>query len=256
MIPENQELKSRARETLLGHYNVIIWATLLTEVIGALLATFFDFSGNTFFSLMMASAATFILSVLFIMLNAGLHYMHLQLTRQRSIRVTDVFFCFRQHADTSIRLALLISLVNLLVTVPFGVFRMLFGRALAPLWAYILYLALYAAAAFTVNLLYSMAFFLFFDAPHQRAVELMKESRLLTRGLRLRLAGLILSFIGYMLLCVLSLGLALLWVSPYLGTTIAHFYLSLREAADAEAEASCAPGLSDPETDPQDAPLD
>ena len=234
MIPENQELKSRARESLLGHYGVIIWATLIAEIIGALLATFFDFSGNTYLSLFLSIAASFFLSVMFLTLDAGLHYMHLQLARQRQIRVSDLFFCYRVHADISIQLGLLLSLVNLLVIVPFGIIRIWFPQMLRPLWAYILYLVVYAAALFTVNLLYSMAFFLLFDEPGLRAAQLMRESRLLTRGFRLRLAGLILSFIGYGLLCVVSLGIALLWVSPYLGTTSAHFYLSLREAAHTE----------------------
>ena len=234
MIPENQELKSRARESLLGHYGIIIWATLIAEIIGALLATFFDFSGNTFLSLMLSTAAAFFLSVMFLTLDAGLHYMHLQLARQRQIRISDVFFCFRVHPDTSIQLALLISLVSLLVSVPFVIIRIWFAQLLEPLWAYLLYLVLYAAAVFIVNLLYSMAFFLLFDEPGLRAAQLMRESRQLTRGFRLRLAGLILSFIGYGLLCVVSLGIALLWVSPYLGTTSAHFYLSLREAAHTE----------------------
>ena len=73
MIPENQELKSRARESLLGHYGVIIWATLIAEIIGALLATFFDFSGNTYLSLFLSIAASFFLSVMFLTLDAGLH---------------------------------------------------------------------------------------------------------------------------------------------------------------------------------------
>ena len=51
----------------------------------------------------------------------------------------------------------------------------------------------------------------------------MKESKNLMKGYKLDLFLLWLSFIGWALLAILTLGIGFLWLSPYVSTTTAHF---------------------------------
>ena len=47
-------------------------------------------------------------------------------------------------------------------------------------------------------------------------------------GHKMDLFLLILSFIGWFLLSILTLGIGLLWLIPYMYTSIAHFYEQLK----------------------------
>jgi len=229
MIPDNKQLKSRARESLLGNYSVLLPAGLLADVIAGVMTTIFDFSGSGGGVLIIPAIITFILSVLFILLDAGFRYMHLQLARHRTIRISDMFHGYRFHSDTSILLALLLGLVNAAVIIPFTALRLLIPGGSSNAAIQILLLVIFILAAAVVNVIYSMCFFIFFDDPGKKAPDIMREGRALTRGNRIRLLGLLFSMAGWFALAVLSLGLGFLWVSPYFGTSLAHFYLSLRE---------------------------
>ncbi len=52
----------------------------------------------------------------------------------------------------------------------------------------------------------------------------MKESKSLMKGHKLDLFLLWLSFIGWVILAILTFGIGFLWLSPYMGTTTSHFY--------------------------------
>lgn len=88
----------------------------------------------------------------------------------------------------------------------------------------------------------SMVFFLYCDNPQKSGAQLIRESMRLMRGKRGRMLWLMLSFLGVMLLGVLSAGIGLLFARPYLNTTQALFYLDLiketrGEQNSAEADA-------------------
>lgn len=78
-----------------------------------------------------------------------------------------------------------------------------------------------------LELLYAQAFFLLHDFPHYTARELLKKSRRLMVHHKGRLFYLYVSFLPLMFLGILSFGLALLWVLPYMAATEAEFFLDL-----------------------------
>ena len=53
-------------------------------------------------------------------------------------------------------------------------------------------------------------------------------------GYKLQYFFLGLSFIGWMLLCLLTLGIGFLWLIPYIQVTYAKFYLNLKEQSTLE----------------------
>jgi uncharacterized membrane protein len=67
------------------------------------------------------------------------------------------------------------------------------------------------------------------DYPQKRPKELLSYSKQLMKGNRGRLLYLQLSFIGMFFLVLLSFGIAMFWVYPYLNMTLTEFYLDVNE---------------------------
>ena len=79
---------------------------------------------------------------------------------------------------------------------------------------------------------YSMATFIMADNPYLTTTEVLRESRMLMKGNKLRLFCLHLSFIGYILLCILTLGIGFIWLTPYMNATYAAFYRQIKQNAN------------------------
>ena len=71
---------------------------------------------------------------------------------------------------------------------------------------------------------YSMTPYILEENPELSADEAIDRSRAMMKGHKFDLFWLILSFIGWFILCGLTLGIGLLWLMPYLNTTMAAFY--------------------------------
>jgi uncharacterized membrane protein len=81
---------------------------------------------------------------------------------------------------------------------------------------------------------YSMAFYILKDHPEISPMEAIRRSKEMMVGQKWRYFVLNLSFIGWALLCILTLGIGFLWMHPYISVTNSHFYDELRNrSADA-----------------------
>jgi uncharacterized membrane protein len=78
------------------------------------------------------------------------------------------------------------------------------------------------------SLSYSMAYYILLDNPNMGALEAITESRKMMNGYKGKLFGLYLSFIGWFLLGMLSLGIGLFWAGPYMSLAVANFYEDLK----------------------------
>lgn len=74
---------------------------------------------------------------------------------------------------------------------------------------------------------YSMSYYILIDNPTMSANDARKKSIELMKGNKWRLFCLEFSFIGWVLLGILTLGILLFWVMPYMEVARAKFYLSL-----------------------------
>ena len=75
---------------------------------------------------------------------------------------------------------------------------------------------------------YSMSMRILADNKGKSARECIKESMAMTNGHKMELFVLDLSFIGWYLLCSVTLGIAAIWVLPYVGATFANAYETLK----------------------------
>lgn len=75
---------------------------------------------------------------------------------------------------------------------------------------------------------YSMSTYILAENKGMGALDCIRESKEMTKGHKWELFVLSLSFIGWGILCSITLGIALIWVIPYMNTTFANAYESLK----------------------------
>ena len=83
---------------------------------------------------------------------------------------------------------------------------------------------------------YSMAIYILADNKGKSARECIAESQEMTKGHKAELFVLHLSFIGWIFLSILTLGIALIWVVPYMNAAYANAYETLKPAPEVLCE--------------------
>jgi len=94
---------------------------------------------------------------------------------------------------------------------------------------------LFAVPGVIKGISYSMTPFILAECPNVNAKEALKISMRMTNGYKMELFVMYLSFIGWMMLSVLTLHILLIvFVGPYMETTMAGYYIELRDKALAD----------------------
>jgi uncharacterized membrane protein len=186
----NADIRYAARERLKGNWGMAVLVVFLYSIIiGAVSSV-----------PILGYIAYFILMGPFVF---GLAVYFLQLTRGQRPELSVMFSGFQQFGVTLV-LFLLVSIFTFL-------------------WSLLLIVPGIIAA-----LRYSMAFFILSDNPGMSAMEAIRQSAEMTKGHKGKLFMLFLSFIGWYLLTILTLGIGLLWLAPYVQTSMAAFYEQLK----------------------------
>ncbi|MBQ3722269.1 MAG: DUF975 family protein [Bacteroidales bacterium] len=95
---------------------------------------------------------------------------------------------------------------------------------------------------------YALTPFLLVDCPDLSPLQCIKLSDRMMKGHKFDLFYLYLSFIGWFLLGLLTLGIGYLWLTPYVETSFASFYLDVKEQYRAQ--------LDPPVQTPTEAPVE
>lgn len=109
-----------------------------------------------------------------------------------------------------------------------GVFRSIAGMLLMSVVVSVLSLALLIPGVIASMALF-LTPYLLNDKPDLSVVDVLRLSRKMMNGHKMQLFKLQLSFLGWALLNVLTLGIGTLWLLPYMMTTMAAFYQDVRE---------------------------
>jgi uncharacterized membrane protein len=76
---------------------------------------------------------------------------------------------------------------------------------------------------------YSMVFYIMHDNPEIKPLEALKRSQIMMKGYKWKLFTLQLSFIGWAFLALLTLGIGIFWLNPYIYLSTANFYENLKK---------------------------
>jgi uncharacterized membrane protein len=138
----------------------------------------------------------------------GLVTYFLLIKRRGSAQMEDLFRGFRSFES-----ALILYIVRLVFIV---------------LWSLLLIVPGVIAA-----LRYSMAMYILHDNPELTGMQALERSKQMMEGRKGKLFGLYLSFIGWAILCIFTLGIGFFWLAPYIKATETNFYEDLKQAQEA-----------------------
>lgn len=188
-ILSRAELKQRALQQLKGNWGIAIVVSLII-LVGTGLISQIPRVGQLI---------SFIISG---PLTLGMVAFFLHLIRQQPKDVKDVFSGFSRFGPSFLLYllsAIFVFLWMLLLVIP----------------------------GIIAGLRYAMAFYIMHDYPKLTAMEAIEQSKKMMYGHKWRYFVLSLSFIGWGILCALTLGIGLIWLIPYMAATTANFYENL-----------------------------
>lgn len=233
MKRKSAELKRLAREILTHRYGIPIAAMVVSELISVVLL--FPFSwGITLQSSVrewtIYYAASFVISLVGVILSIGRIYIALCMARGKAYSFRDMFYGFRIHPDKYVLAALLLIAVCLVPAVPFILAVIVQNAVGGNIGTILLVLAasiLLLAGEIIVAMRYALVFYLLVDFPQMRVTEVFRMSKEKMNGNKGRLFYIGLSFIGWSILGLLSFGIGMLWIEPYMMQTQICFYLDV-----------------------------
>ncbi|CAK6477153.1 DUF975 family protein [Peribacillus castrilensis] len=207
------ELKRKALQSLGGKWGVTVSLMLLLFLINLIFPLIVEVIGSGGFSEWLMQEDTplwsdifsMVFSIALIPLTISTTWFYLNLVREGNPGIPEVFAIYKDGKTSfkligaSILQAIFIFLWSLLLIIP-GIIK-----AIA----------------------YSQQFFLLKDHPEYTVLEAITESKKRMKGLKWKYFLMHLSFIGWGILCMFTLGIGLLWLIPYAGTTTAAFYEEL-----------------------------
>lgn len=215
------ELRLSARETLNGHWGTMALATLVFMLISGVanmhgslgrilnqVGDIFNLSDSWGLKLLATSSSLSTLGVaisIFVIfpLSFGFEQMFLRFERDRNTDIVSaIFWGFKEY-----------------------------WRSVAVSLLYVVYIFLWCLLFIVPGIVkayaYSMSYYLALDHPEWDAERCIHESRMMMRGHKWQLFVLDLSFIGWRILCIFTLGIGTLWLQPYMNQTHVKFYNEL-----------------------------
>ncbi len=225
------ELKNTAKVKLEGYFGLSISAIVLVQLINYIVTSLITglVPGLDILSIALSLLLSAVVSILLGMFNTGLAYFFLSLACGKPCVSSTVFYGFLVHPEKSVKVSLVHSLVSLVCLTPFQFFSLLFLETKDMKYLYIMLITMAVGLIIylPVSLLISQTYFIIVDFPNYSAKEVLKTSCKVMKSHLWKLFYLELSFLPLMLLCVLTCGIGLIWLLPYMQMTYACFYLDI-----------------------------
>lgn len=209
------DFRARGREALRGHWAVAIAVALVATLLGGGLDITYNTAANTsaensgissfvshdIWVLVATISVVMLLLALFIggVISMGWAGFNLKLLNHEEVRFGNLFDHFYRIGA--------------------GICMVLLQNLFVFLWSLLFFIPGIIAAYRYALMPYLMAEF-----PELGALDAMRESKRLMKGNKWRLFCLDWSFIGWVLLSALTLGIGSLWLSPYTAVSRAAFY--------------------------------
>mgnify|MGYP006295808433 FL=1 len=129
----------------------------------------------------------------------GLAQFSLGIIRNEDVKIEQIFSGFKRF-ETSLAAYLLVLVFTLL-------------------WMLLLIIP-----GIIASMSYSMTFYIIADNPNISAMDAIDQSKKMMDGYKWKYFRMSLRFMGWALLCILTLGIGFFWLFPYMQVTMANFY--------------------------------
>ncbi len=190
MMKENKELMAEARASLSGNWGLAIGTFLVYTIIIASLQVIPVVGGVL--GLFIAGPMA-----------VGISMFSLSLSRGENARLEQIFEGFRNYGTVLgayLLMVLFIFLWMLLLIIP----------------------------GIIASIAYSQTFYILAEDDTIGSMDALRKSKEMMNGYKWKYFCLVLRFIGWFLLCILTFGIGFLWLSPYIQVSYAKFYEDLK----------------------------
>lgn len=240
----SSEIKGKAREILTGKYTGAVLLVLLSQSISFSASFTLNMLTTMFGSMAMMLTGQESLGIGFTILtyclglgcsiltgvfHLGSALFFLNIACGQRYSISNLFYGFQYQFKKALIISAALGLVDALCTLPYEVFRRQFIQAydsslLPPM---VIALVLGMLVYVPVSLALSQSFYLLLDFPQSDGMEVLKHSIQVMKGNKTKLFYIQLSFLPLILLCILSFGIGLLWLTPYMNMTYTYFFLDI-----------------------------
>lgn len=202
-IINSAKIKEGAKEVLDKHFWKIFKASVFVYVIMFLSMLLIDKLLDS--KTLIYDVASLVRVFVFMPLSVGLINYILKIVRDEEVKFDDIFQFYDKRIFLVFGVGFLVSLISLL-------------------WAFLL-----IVPGIIVYLSYSLCNYVLVDNDNMSVTEILSESKRLTDGYKGDIFLFAISFAGWYLLSMLTLGIALIYVIPYVSVSFAIYYEELKK---------------------------
>lgn len=219
-ISSPAQLKASARNSLNGHYAFFIAVHVTNSIIASL-----------FYVLIPLASLIPITSLITQLFSFHICRIYLMTFYGKRTSIKDLFMGNPDRAKEiqTIYAACIITLIQFLCMLPADILSYTNIASNSPSGFLLYTIALVAGLVLYYYIYLSLfpIYYLVTDCPGETITETLKMAVFISKGHRFRLFYLFAGFLPLFLLSMLSFGLGLLWIIPYMQATLTHYYLNL-----------------------------
>lgn len=175
--------------------------------------------------MLISEVITALMGALFATLTVGFLNVCLKVGRCEKASVKDLFYVYKHNPDKVILLFLFCYLISFILSLPSTIMSFFVTDESGAL--YFLSMLITVAGnvlTYIFSLMTALVFYLYLNDCSGNIFDYIKTSISNMKGHKGRLFVLEVSMIGWVIVSILSLGIATIWTVPYIGMTISEFY--------------------------------
>lgn len=218
-----RDLKHSARQLLTGNYGSLA----VTAILLACTNFFLSYVSllavpaiGGWLGLVLDFASLAITNMVYTLLLAGMYRLYFQLSEHQPIRLGDLLFAFRNHPEPVAAFSVLSVIVECAVLNLIPLCYVRFGRSIP----FMIITVVLILLLIWYTLTFSAVLFFYAADPWRSFPDYLRLSMQVMKGFRIRFFFLLLSFLGVFLLGLLSFGIGLALVVPYVLMTQTLFF--------------------------------
>lgn len=232
------DIKADAREHLLGRYGSIISVTLVVYAATALITIPFSRMVNTnpnMLQYIIYYVAIFLIFSVAAIFQGGIWRMHLKAHASENSNIQDCAYALKCRPNRFMNAGLLLAVIKIGIPAPAYIigrklllsFRQSHNLDLHMAYLFFILAVITCIVYIWLSLKFALVLPVLADSDQLECKEAFARSSHLMKGNKLRLFILILSFLGMIILGVLSFFIAFLWIIPYIRQSVCEFYKTL-----------------------------
>ena len=224
-------LKDLAKDKLSGFHKTGLLLILLSNIFVVSVTSTVDsfFTSEGMATVIVSSLVVLAVAIFASILSMGVRYGYMKIYCGERPFLSDLFYGYSNNSKDFLVLSGINNVVEYLISVPAQILLAKYIQTKDVLFvkALLVSLVVDVVLLLAVVMPLSQSAYLLIDFPELTAKEAIVKSMKLMKGNMVRYFGLMVSFLPHLVLCVLTLGVGYLFVSPYIQMSLTCFYMNL-----------------------------